>query len=122
MTGTHRPLALLAAAALVSVAVLVARAGAATGGTGPGAPSPQPSLPALTTRQLVGQHMVLSYAGPTPPAALERRIRAGEAAGVILFGRNIASRARLRATISPARSPLWWRRRGECMPGRESPC
>ena len=100
MTGTRRPLALIAATALLSVAVLVARAGAATGGTGPGAPSPQPSLPALTTRQLVGQHMVFAYAGTTPPAALQRRIGAGEAAGVILFARNIASRGRLRATLA----------------------
>src|SRR5207244_6775502 len=74
--------------------------GADTGGSGPGATQPGPPLPALTTPQRAGQHMVFSYAGATPPGALERRIRAGEAAGVILFARNIASRARLRATLA----------------------
>jgi beta-N-acetylhexosaminidase len=95
---TRRPLA--AAAALLLAVTAAASAAAATGGTGPGATQPGPALPALSTRQLVGQHMVFSYAGATPPAALERRIRAGEAAGVILFGRNIASRSRLRATVA----------------------
>jgi len=98
VTALRRPLG--PAAGLLIALTAVATAGAATGGTGPGAGGPAPSLPALTTRQLVGQHMVFSYAGTTPPAALERRIRAGEAAGVILFTRNIASRSRLRATIA----------------------
>src|SRR4051794_29805092 len=93
VTVARRPLAV--AAVLLLAVTTAASAGAATGGTGPGATQPGPALPALSTRQLVGQHMVLSYAGPTPPAALERRIRAGEAARVVLFGRNIASPARL---------------------------
>src|SRR5947207_1110175 len=97
MTVAGRPLALAGALLLGATA---ASARAATGGTGPTATQPGPALPALSARQLVGQHMVFSYAGATPPAALERRIRAGEAAGVILFGRNIASRARLRGTIA----------------------
>ena len=98
MTVAGRPLAL--AAALLLGVTAAGTAGAATGGTGPTATPPGPALPALSVRQLVGQHMVFSYAGATPPFALERRIRAGEAAGVILFGRNIASRARLRGTIA----------------------
>jgi beta-N-acetylhexosaminidase len=98
VTVARRPLAV--AAVLLLAVTAAGSAGAATGGTDPGATQPGPALPALSTRQLVGQHMVLSYAGPTPPAALERRIRAGEVAGVILFARNIASRARLRATIA----------------------
>jgi beta-N-acetylhexosaminidase len=53
----------------------------------------------LTDRQLVGQTMVYSYEGTRPPAALERRIARGEAAGVILFARNVGDRASLRATI-----------------------
>jgi beta-N-acetylhexosaminidase len=56
--------------------------------------------PALTDAQLVGQRMVFAYSGTTPPAALKRRIRAGEAAGVILFSRNIASKAALRRTLA----------------------
>ena len=98
MTVAGRPLVL--AAALLLGVTAAGSAGAATGGTGPTATPPGPALSALSVRQLVGQHMVFSYAGTTPPSALERRIRAGEAAGVILFGRNIASRARLRATIA----------------------
>ena len=63
------------------------------------APGPPPEPPAMTTAQLVGQHMIFSYAGAEPPAALIQRIRRGEAAGVILFTRNIRSRAHLRATM-----------------------
>jgi beta-N-acetylhexosaminidase len=52
--------------------------------------------PELTTRQLVGQHVVYPFAGRTVPAALEARIRRGEAAGVIFFARNLGSRAAVR--------------------------
>jgi len=55
--------------------------------------------PQLTPRQLIGQRMVFAYDGATPPKALERRIRRGEAAGVILFARNIGSPAHLRRTL-----------------------
>lgn len=53
----------------------------------------------LTTRQLVGQRVIWSYAGATPPAALRTRIARGEAAGVILFRSNVASRTALAATV-----------------------
>jgi beta-N-acetylhexosaminidase len=53
------------------------------------------SAHALTARRLAGERVVYSYAGPTPPAPLLARIRAGEAAGVIFFGENIASPAQL---------------------------
>ena len=56
--------------------------------------------PSLTLRQLVGQRMIYAYDGTRPPAELERRIARGEAAGVILFRHNIASRAELRATMA----------------------
>jgi len=56
--------------------------------------------PLLTPAQLIGQRMVFAYDAATPPAALVRRIRRGEAAGVILFGRNIGSGARLRDTLT----------------------
>ena len=55
--------------------------------------------PQLTVRQAVGQHMIFAYGGPEPPAALRRRIARGEAAGVILFSRNVRSVAQVRATI-----------------------
>lgn len=54
----------------------------------------------LTLRQAVGQHVVFAYSGLTPPRALERRIARGEAAGVILFARNIRSVAQVRRTVA----------------------
>ena len=55
--------------------------------------------PALTLRQAVGQHMIFAYDGLTPPAALRRRIARGEAAGVIIFARNVRSAGQLRAAM-----------------------
>jgi beta-N-acetylhexosaminidase len=63
------------------------RAGAATATT-------------LTLRQLVGQRLIVGYAGTKPPSKLRRRIERGELAGVILFSRNIGSRERLRRTVA----------------------
>lgn len=69
----------------------------------PVAPAPvraaSPAAPALTLRQAVGQRMVFAYDGLQPPAALRRRIARGEAAGVILFTRNVRSAAQVRATV-----------------------
>ncbi len=64
------------------------------------AQDPGPSFDGLTTRQLVGQRLILGYAGTEPPARLTRRIARGEAAGVILFTRNVGSRAALRRTVA----------------------
>ena len=62
-------------------------------------PPPARAAQALTLRQAVGQRMVFAYDGLRPPAALRRRIARGEAAGVILFARNVRSTAQVRATI-----------------------
>lgn len=59
----------------------------------------RPAAPALTLRQVVGQHMVFAYDGLQPPPALRRRIARGEAAGVIVFARNVRSAGQLRATM-----------------------
>lgn len=59
----------------------------------------RPAAPALTLRQAVGQHMVFAYDGLRPPSALRRRIARGEAAGVIIFARNVRSTGQLRATM-----------------------
>ena len=82
-----------------------------------GATPPRPSQPAaprlvstLDTSQLAGQRVIYSYHGLTPPPALLRLIRRGEAAGVIFFAGNIASPAQLaaaarelqQANLSPA--------------------
>ncbi|MGI8730692.1 MAG: glycoside hydrolase family 3 N-terminal domain-containing protein, partial [Solirubrobacteraceae bacterium] len=43
--------------------------------------------------------MVFAYDGLKPPAALRRRIARGEAAGVILFARNVRSAGQVRAVV-----------------------
>jgi beta-N-acetylhexosaminidase len=50
----------------------------------------------LTPAQLAGRRIVFGFHGTRPPRDLLRRIRRGEAAGVILFARNIRSRAQVR--------------------------
>ncbi len=71
----------------------------------------------MSDRQLAGQRIIYSYAGLTPPARLLRRIRNGQAAGVIFFAGNIASRAQIRqvaaelqqaamSTRNPVHEPL----------------
>jgi beta-N-acetylhexosaminidase len=66
-------------------------------------------------RQAAGQRIIYSYPGLTPPESLLARIRAGEAAGVIFFGENVAGLTQIRAVVqqlraaaaqSPARYPL----------------
>ncbi len=84
----------LAAAALGALILAAAAWGAPRGSAAQPA-----SDPPLTTRQVVGQHVIYAYSGLRPPVALERRIRRGEAAGVILFNRNIRSRAQLRTQL-----------------------
>jgi beta-N-acetylhexosaminidase len=68
----------------------------------PSAPAPTRSA-GLTSRQLAGQRIIYSYPGLTPPASLLRIIRAGEAAGVIFFGENIAGTAQIRSVIAQLR-------------------
>ncbi len=69
----------------------------------------------LSDSQLAGQRVIFSYLGKTPPRELVRRVERGEAAGVMLYARNIRSRAHLRRTLaslqraarrSPVRLPL----------------
>jgi beta-N-acetylhexosaminidase len=76
-----------------------------------GAPAPAD----LTPAQLAGQRVVFAYGGTTPPRTLVRRIERGEAAGVVLFSRNVRSRPHLRRTLaslqraarrSPVKLPL----------------
>ncbi|HSD81895.1 MAG TPA: glycoside hydrolase family 3 N-terminal domain-containing protein, partial [Solirubrobacteraceae bacterium] len=60
------------------------------------AAAPRAAAP-LTAAQLAGQHVVFPFAGRTPPPALLERIRRGEAAGVVLFARNVGTVAQVRA-------------------------
>jgi beta-N-acetylhexosaminidase len=98
--------------ALLAVAALVAGCGGGGDDAQPGAPSAQHTATSkdnnktgeraarLTLRQTIGQHMVFAYAGARPPAALRRRIARGEAAGVVLFSRNVRSVAAVRTQIA----------------------
>jgi beta-N-acetylhexosaminidase len=90
---------LSAALALLAAILLFAAGGrqSADDESPPAAPDRRP--PALTLRQPVGQHMVFAYDGLRPPRDLRRRIARGEAAGVILFSRNVRSAAQVRATV-----------------------
>jgi beta-N-acetylhexosaminidase len=71
----------------------------------------------LSNTQLAGQRVIYSYPGLTPPPALLRAIRRGQAAGVIFFAANISSPAQLAAVSrqlqradasrrNPLRAPL----------------
>ena len=60
-------------------------------------PPPRSVAERLTPARAAGQRIVFGFAGTEPPRALLRRIRRGQAAGVILFARNIRSRAQVRA-------------------------
>ncbi len=51
----------------------------------------------LTLQQAVGQRVIGSLPGTTVPPELAAKIRRGELGGVILFARNVASRAQLKA-------------------------
>lgn len=89
---------------------LLAAAVLAAAGVGGGAPAPDGGGAAdLTLAQAVGQRIVVSLPGTSVPDSLARQVRRGEVAGVILFGRNIASRAQLRALTSRLQAE---RRRG----------
>jgi beta-N-acetylhexosaminidase len=57
----------------------------------------------LPLDQQVGQLVVLSFDGTTPPAYVRAALRERHAAGVILFGRNVVSAAQLRALTKTLR-------------------
>src|SRR3954468_16720691 len=61
-------------------------------------------LPAgLSADQLVGQRVIYSYPGATPPQSLLDRIRQGRVGGVIFFGENIKSTAQITDVIGQLR-------------------
>ena len=53
----------------------------------------------LSLRRQVGQLVVMRFNGPGPPEYVPRALRAGRAAGVILFKDNVASRPALRQLV-----------------------
>lgn len=93
-------------AALVSAAVVATLAGmvvGARGGDSPGAGEPvsaprsaATAVERLSLAEQVGQLLIMSFDGTEAPDYIRRRLRAGEGAGVILFGRNVTDAAGLR--------------------------
>jgi beta-N-acetylhexosaminidase len=100
-------LALALAATVPAMATAPARAAAASGHAArvaaSGSAAPRPASPAtladLSPQQLAGQRVIYSYPGLTPPASLISLIQHGEAAGVIFFGQNIASKTQIAGVI-----------------------
>jgi beta-N-acetylhexosaminidase len=91
-------LVILLAAAL-GAALLVALWGQTAGGDA-GSPFPEArDTPPLTIAQAVGQRMIFPYDGVEPPQELVERIARGEAAGVILFSRNVQSVEQVRSVV-----------------------
>jgi beta-N-acetylhexosaminidase len=98
--AARRRLALLAGAAVLALAVgIVVGAGRdEPDGGGPGltpvlereaqAGTALEAVDRLSLRQQVGQLTISSFPGTRPPSYIRRRLRAGETAGVILFGFN----------------------------------
>jgi beta-N-acetylhexosaminidase len=89
--AARRRLGFLAGAAALALVVGIA----VGGGDGGSAPEPKPparelreAVDRLSLRQQVGQLTISSFPGTRPPAYIRRRLRAGETAGVILFGFN----------------------------------
>jgi len=86
--------------ALASAGALALAVGIAVGSDSDTAPSEERSVQAraakqpvdaLTLRRQIGQLLVSSFDGTTVPPYMRRRLRAGETAGVILFGGNAAT-------------------------------
>jgi beta-N-acetylhexosaminidase len=116
-TGALAAVVLLAGCAEAAGSTQSSSSGGSHRGAAAVASVPAVALPTLTDRQLAGQRVIYSYSGLTPPARLLRRIRHGQAAGVIFFSQNIASRAQLRrvaaelqqadrSSLNPVRKPL----------------
>jgi len=77
------------------VGILIAAAALAAAALGQHDGSPAATGPTL--KQLAGQRIVFGFQGTSAPSSLLKRIHRGEAAGVILFTRNIDSRHQLRS-------------------------
>jgi len=92
----RRSIAGASIAALALAVALVAPVGDDAHGT-------PPPVDRLTLEQQVGQLIVLSFTGTTPPAYVRELLRGRRVAGVILFGRNISSPAQVRALTAALR-------------------
>jgi beta-N-acetylhexosaminidase len=112
--AARRRLALLTGAGLVAliVGVAVGAAGEREEAAEQKGSAPKPrerrSLEAvdrLSVRQQVGQLTVSSFPDPVAPDYVRRRLRAGETAGVILFGLNASTRSQWRRLTRSVQGP-----------------
>ena len=86
-----------AGALLAALVLSLAGCGGGSSDSRSGSTAGERSGPRLTLSQQVGQVLVISFAGTSPPAYVRRALREGRAAGVILFGGNVRSPAQVRA-------------------------
>jgi beta-N-acetylhexosaminidase len=101
--GAKRRSLLVGGAALLAGAGVMAPSRASAAGPTGGASKPTPRRPSeLSPAQQVGQRVIWSYPGLTPPPALLDAIRAGLVGGVIFFGENIdrTNRSQIQAVTS----------------------
>lgn len=76
------------------------------------APKPRRARRSLTPAQLASQRVIFAFEGTALPQDLIARVRRGEAAGIILFGRNIVDAAqvkRLTGQLQAIPRPRWAR-------------
>lgn len=83
---------------IATILALMSLVTASPASKGPGDP-----VRDLGDSQLAGQRIVTGFSGQSPPAALERMIREGQVAGVILFSQNFDSASEARALINRLR-------------------
>jgi hypothetical protein len=113
--AARRRLALLTGAGLVALLAGVA-VGADGGGEDASEPADRPAsrsgeqrpseaVDRLSLRQQVGQLTISSFPDPLAPDYVRRRLRAGETAGVILFGFNATTRSEWRRLTRSVQRP-----------------
>jgi beta-N-acetylhexosaminidase len=98
MVRVNRLVALPLAAVMAAAAVAAAQSAAAP------AARAVVAAPTVTTRELVGQRLMVAMGGTRPSPALLGRIRRGEVGGIILFGANITSPSQLRVLTAELQS------------------
>jgi len=96
MSRVNRLVALPLAALAVAAALSIARSS--------DAPAARDAAAAPTTREFVGQRLMVAMRGTRPSPALLGRVRRGEIGGIILFGANITGPTQLRALTGELQS------------------
>ncbi len=98
-----RRTALAGGGALAAGAVLAGLPAPSASAASSASASASPRFPGMALDQLVGQLVVYSYPGLTPPEVLLRRLRAGRVGGIIFFGENITSTTQVAGVVAQLR-------------------